>query len=1266
MAKSFIEPDDTMDQQPMKVGYSPRPRPGEEATAKQDEQVDTPAQNIDNEDVDFFDDIRLPIGTRIDNPNNETWYVVIGYLGSGSFGITYLVQDPNGFTLVLKEFCADGARRKKNLELDFNETTIDPLVFTRVHQKFLNEPERFRSLLNEGKGKATTVDDNMSLDVARQTAIREVGKGGIFKWHGKIYSTYTDADLDKMNIIQPRTDCFKCFGNDYYVMDKANGMTLFQYMKTQKEEGQNINLDFCLKVMEQLAIGVMNIGKIGCVHQDISPNNIIFEQLNDGKVKLKIIDFGMAANMDRIRASIINNNGTLGTYIPGGTRGFTDIFYNEDKYSNHLEDIGLIDIYSLGAILYYMIFFDTPHILDMNTVMQLESQIKNMHKYENRNKIPFPIVGDESDELLNMKKIYNACYELVKKATVAMPEGFAERIQTAEDFLIEIRRMNARVSVDKRMKKMNVDCMGGSIMANFTATHKWTADIVNVHPQDIEWIAFDGDDSGPADIHDVSLRVRKNTSNEERRARVIIKSGYVSDTIHITQAAVPTAETILYFIGEGEMLMEAKGGEHILTFKANKDWNAQLLPEGADWVRFEQKADDSDTHVLRITADANTLNERRSASIKITSCEKSIEAAIFQSGAEEAEIYFLPKKNLLIGNEFNANEQSAHINFFANYQSKVLFVPEQANEWISVNLQQFESGERTLVVTVKDNDSLTDREAEIRLLCKEDKYITYKVDQKGKPEYKISIWNDKRNFDFSHEKQNVQALQFECTGDWSISKVNDMDWLTLTNAKGDAGKHIIKVQLLENDSAQKRTANLLVKCGDVNEFFTITQDVKPQPIGVKENPIKDDIIVKEGKSLLLEGDDTTEHRIVFSSSKGIQTTMKSDSGWLRLGQTKELNGDVYLTITVDKNQTVTSRKAIVTLTSGKAVEKCEVQQETVDFPTGKPYNKEYNVIADKTTLDLQFTCGKNWLLKVDSNSCDWMKVDKKTGSAGTDIKVNLTVEQNTSTDSRTGEVTLICGDSSVTYTIIQKGKVSSGCLEDENSGHGQTVRTDNEGNKKKYTRWIIAVLMIAFAVGYVIYDKTEPGKEIIVKEKIIELESTKDLPHNKGEYVVKINATADWTAQIMEQTDGEWLQFHSFDSTQSDKWLIKGKKGTHSFTIYANENNNYIPRKATIRVTCGKDVKDVHITQAVDEAYFLQQDIVNKKISRHDLKARNLLIFKKYDKSTGNTDYINNISTTALFHGDKNANFYLGRTHDIYKIEKDSAGIITTIIFVKK
>ncbi len=141
-------------------------------------------------------------------------------------------------------------------------------------------------------------------------------------------------------------------------------MEYFRQGDLRKRMQQPISVLEALNYIEQIAGALAVVHRVGILHRDIKPGNIMVR--NDGSVVL--IDFGVALQMQSTM-----KDAKLGNII--GTPYYMS---PEQGYGEHVD--ARSDLYSLGVMLYELLMLKRPYIAD--TIMNLIY----MHKY-----LPLPI-----------------------------------------------------------------------------------------------------------------------------------------------------------------------------------------------------------------------------------------------------------------------------------------------------------------------------------------------------------------------------------------------------------------------------------------------------------------------------------------------------------------------------------------------------------------------------------------------------------------------------------------------------------------------------------------------------------------------------------------------------------------------------------------------------------------------------------------------------------------------------------------------------------
>jgi len=199
------------------------------------------------------------------------------------------------------------------------------------------------------------------------------------------------------------------------IMENINGPTLSEVMVLANKLNLSKFLDLSIQITEALG----HIHQNDVIHKDINPSNIMFDKNNK---KIKIIDFGLSANLPKERVDVVNPNvleGTLAYLSPEQTgRMNRGIDYRTDYYS-----LGVTFYQMLTGVLPFsskdpmeLVHFHiavtpkTPHEIDPNIpviisdiVMKLLAK-KAEDRYQNANGIKADLINCQK-QLLTTGKI---------------------------------------------------------------------------------------------------------------------------------------------------------------------------------------------------------------------------------------------------------------------------------------------------------------------------------------------------------------------------------------------------------------------------------------------------------------------------------------------------------------------------------------------------------------------------------------------------------------------------------------------------------------------------------------------------------------------------------------------------------------------------------------------------------------------------------------------------------------------------------------------
>ena len=195
----------------------------------------------------------------------------------------------------------------------------------------------------------------------------------------KLYKTFTEeaeriVTVNHPNIVKVynfinEMDEINDRGTGYLIMERIKGETIKDFITNK---GAFSSFSEVWGYFYGICSAIKEVHEKGIIHRDLTPRNIMIEynneDSNEGIKRFRIIDFG--------NSKIAAKGKT--TFVRGISEGFT----SPEMYKDDAETTKLVDIYSMGAILYYILTGDIPrdskdnkNVLDTDKLNNLNSSV---------------------------------------------------------------------------------------------------------------------------------------------------------------------------------------------------------------------------------------------------------------------------------------------------------------------------------------------------------------------------------------------------------------------------------------------------------------------------------------------------------------------------------------------------------------------------------------------------------------------------------------------------------------------------------------------------------------------------------------------------------------------------------------------------------------------------------------------------------------------------------------------------------------------------
>ncbi len=158
----------------------------------------------------------------------------------------------------------------------------------------------------------------------------------------------------------------------YYAMEFIDGGSLSDFVISKGRLSEKEALKIFMPILE----AVSSVHQYRLLHLDIKPENIMLERQNDGQLTPILIDFGITLHFDQ--------SGSITKTSKDHSIGCSDGYAPIEQYSGINQFAPEVDVYALGAVLYYMLVGHDPmrsidcnaKKIDANLPAETSSQVR--------------------------------------------------------------------------------------------------------------------------------------------------------------------------------------------------------------------------------------------------------------------------------------------------------------------------------------------------------------------------------------------------------------------------------------------------------------------------------------------------------------------------------------------------------------------------------------------------------------------------------------------------------------------------------------------------------------------------------------------------------------------------------------------------------------------------------------------------------------------------------------------------------------------------
>ena len=433
-------------------------------------------------------------------------------------------------------------------------------------------------------------------------------------------------------------------------------------------------------------------------------------------------------------------------------------------------------------------------------------------------------------------------------------------------------------------------------------------------------------------------------------------------------------------IGNSNLKFEAQGGSINTTVKTNNvSWTFTNLPK---WVEASPMSGSSTVSVTFTASENHSADTVRTGIFYLESKEKGWNYKTAISVSQKAvEAYITPASNSL---SFSGGKESQTISVLSNVKWQL----STSASWIKAEVS---TDMKTITINVEANPSDVSRSATVTLSANNGVSSTINIVQAP-----ADVTGSTETLEFEKEGGS-KSISISSEATWEI-KTSD-SWIIVSPLSGDAGTHNLIISVLENYSVAQRNGNVYVIIGGSTKLHIpvvqkgIFLEVKPTSLSFSADVESQQINVNSN----------TEWEII------------SMPDWL---SSNTLTGKNSQTITITSNKNTGESQRNGKLKIGKEGLSLVADVDVVQEGLNLSIDNNNLLFSDKaSSQNVTINTIGEWNV---STSNSWIHFSRTSG-IGTSVII-VSVDENTSEDTRTGLIKVTVGELSQTIVVVQQGK----------------------------------------------------------------------------------------------------------------------------------------------------------------------------------------------------------------------------------------------------
>lgn len=326
--------------------------------------------------------------------------------------------------------------------------------------------------------------------------------------------------------------------------------------------------------------------------------------------------------------------------------------------------------------------------------------------------------------------------------------------------------------------------------------------------------------------------------------------------------------------------------------------------------------------------------------------------------------------------------------------------------WCTPSATSGSKGNATVKFTVTENTEYDDRSVSVTIKAGTASK-SFKITQKCAEALLVTT----HTFEVDQEGGSIE-VEVKSNINYQIEVAEAAkNWITETNSRAlTTKKH--KFTIAASEEYDKREGEIYIKSGDKKETVKVYQAGG----AVLVLSQKEYIVSDAGETITIDIKSNFEYGIQLPSVDWISETNASRS-----------MSSHTLKYAIAPNETYDTRSAEIIFYDKNSSLKDTVTIKQAQKDAIILSEKEYEAEAKGGTIQVSFESNVEVTVTAD---CDWIKVNTTSARSLAATTITLEISENTTTDKRTGHVTISNGTLSETLTVTQKGKdATNGSIE---------------------------------------------------------------------------------------------------------------------------------------------------------------------------------------------------------------------------------------------